>query len=201
LPRPRVRPQSRARLPARPGWLTMAATLPRGPSPACAATRPAADRGPWLGGGDERPAPLRGAGQWRTERGAGRVLMPAAPPPYDAGPRPNGQRRRRRRCFLLPRSGAPKRVRPQRPGRSVWYRPRHRSEALTGSADAFECPPRILQAALTTAHCHRQLVARAGHVLWMVIGRWAVGFRAFPLHDRKCMDNARQRGFSLSGCA
>jgi hypothetical protein len=75
--------------------------------------------------------------------------------------------------------------------RSVGYRPRHRPEALTGSADAFECPPRILQAALATAHCRRQLVAQAGHVLWTVIGRWAVGLRAFPLHDRKCMDNAR----------
>ena len=72
---------------------------------------------PRLGVG-ARPAPLRGAGlrlRGGAERGAGRVHMPAAPPPCSDAQqeeRPLGGRRQRLRS-PLPRPGARKRVRPR----------------------------------------------------------------------------------------
>jgi len=111
LPGPQARPQSRADRPAR------RAQRPHCPSGgharASAAARPAAWSRPAALGRGERPAPLRGAGPlapWEAERGAGRVLMPAAPPPHDAVIRPQtGQPQGRRHLRSpLPRSGARK---------------------------------------------------------------------------------------------
>ena len=111
LPGPQARPQSRADRPAR------RAQRPHCPSGgharASAAARPAAWSRPAALGRGERPAPLRGAGllaPWEAERGAGPVLISAAPPPHDAviSPQTGQPQGRRHIRSPLPRSGARK---------------------------------------------------------------------------------------------
>jgi hypothetical protein len=136
--RPRVRPQSRAGFASAPRAGRRWPRHSPGSCRDCAATRPAADRGPWSGG--------RVSGPRRSvERGHGSVGAGArrGPRPYASGaaavlsrPQPlNGQPRRRHLHSPLPRSEARKRARsPQAAARCGTGRgvPRADLRAVTG---------------------------------------------------------------------
>jgi hypothetical protein len=108
---PRVRPQSRAGFASAPELADDGRDTPRGHAVTVQRRgRPPIAAG-GLGGRGERPAPS----SWPVEHGAGRVLMPAAPPPDAALDQPRGATRDGGTYVLRYRdSWACKRARPRR---------------------------------------------------------------------------------------